>query len=49
MIHPDLRTARVDHTQIVAGLRHALAWNEFVLHYQPVIDLETQTIDGLRP
>jgi EAL domain-containing protein (putative c-di-GMP-specific phosphodiesterase class I) len=24
-----------------------LAWNEFVLHYQPVIDLETQTIDGV--
>jgi len=47
VFHPDLRTARLDHTQISAGLRHALARDEFVLHYQPVIDLETQTIDGV--
>jgi diguanylate cyclase (GGDEF)-like protein len=47
VFHPDLRTARLDHTQISAGLRHALARDEFVLHYQPVIDLETQTMNGV--
>jgi diguanylate cyclase (GGDEF)-like protein len=47
VFHPDLRTARLDHAGISAGLRHALAWDEFVLHYQPVVDLNTETIVGV--
>jgi diguanylate cyclase (GGDEF)-like protein len=36
-----LRTARLDHAQLVTGLRRALAEGEFTLHYQPVVDLDT--------
>jgi len=44
VFRPDLRTVCLDHTRIAAGLRHALARDEFVLHYQPVVDLHTETI-----
>jgi diguanylate cyclase (GGDEF)-like protein len=44
LFRPDLRAARLDHTRISAGIRHGLAHDEFLLHYQPVIDLETQDI-----
>ncbi|MDT5028760.1 MAG: hypothetical protein QOE61_5186, partial [Micromonosporaceae bacterium] len=44
VFHPDLRTACLDHTRIATGLWHALARDEFVLHYQPVVDLNTETI-----
>src|SRR5262249_12182794 len=44
LFRPELRAARLDHTRISAGIRHALAHDEFVLHYQPIIDLETQDI-----
>jgi diguanylate cyclase (GGDEF)-like protein len=41
---PELRAARMDHSRISVGIRHALAHNEFRLFYQPVIDLDSQTI-----
>jgi diguanylate cyclase (GGDEF)-like protein len=47
VFHPDLRTASLDQCRINAGLRHALAWDEFVLHYQPVVDMHAETIDGV--
>jgi diguanylate cyclase len=42
--HPELREARLEHTRLNAGLRHALVNDEFVLHYQPIIDLESGRI-----
>jgi diguanylate cyclase (GGDEF)-like protein len=47
VFHPDLRAASLDQSRINVGLRHALASNEFVLHYQPVVDTHTETIDGV--
>jgi diguanylate cyclase (GGDEF)-like protein len=38
---PDLRTSRLEHIQVAAGLRRALANDEFLLHYQPVVDPST--------
>jgi diguanylate cyclase (GGDEF)-like protein len=47
VFHPDLRTARLDYARIGAELRRALARDEFVLHYQPIVDLNTQTITAV--
>jgi diguanylate cyclase (GGDEF)-like protein len=44
LFHPALRTARLDHARISAGLRQALANDDFLLHYQPVIELETGAV-----
>jgi diguanylate cyclase (GGDEF)-like protein/PAS domain S-box-containing protein len=41
-------TARAkEHQSLEAGLREALDRQQFALHYQPVIDLETGTISGV--
>ena len=37
----------VDHLQLQAGLRRALERQEFVLHYQPQIELETGEVIGV--
>lgn len=37
--HPRLRAERLDQARISAGLRNALARDEFVLHYQPIVAL----------
>jgi diguanylate cyclase (GGDEF)-like protein len=42
--HPELRTARLRHARVVAGLRRAVAEAEFTLHYQPVVDLNNHRI-----
>jgi diguanylate cyclase (GGDEF)-like protein len=42
--HPELRTARLRHAKLVAGLRRAVAKDEFTLHYQPVVELGSRRI-----
>jgi diguanylate cyclase (GGDEF)-like protein/PAS domain S-box-containing protein len=41
-----MNTEAVDHLQLKNGLRRALAKSEFVLHYQPQIDLKSGTVVG---
>ncbi|MDH5261575.1 MAG: EAL domain-containing protein, partial [Gammaproteobacteria bacterium] len=42
-----LNTKLAQREELEAGLRHALVRNEFVLHYQPRIDLATNRLIGL--
>jgi diguanylate cyclase (GGDEF)-like protein/PAS domain S-box-containing protein len=42
----DMNVRAVERQSIEAGLHHALAWHEFVLHYQPKVDLETGAMTG---
>ncbi len=41
-----MNTRMQENLQLVAGLRHALAHQEFVLHYQPVVDIDTGAMVG---
>lgn len=43
---PDMNARAVERQWIEAGLRRALARHEFVLHYQPKINLETGVMTG---
>jgi diguanylate cyclase (GGDEF)-like protein len=43
---PDMNVRAVERQSIEEGLRHALARQEFALHYQPIIDLRTEAITG---
>lgn len=44
---PDMSARAVERQSIEAGLRHALTRHEFVLHYQPKINLETGVMSGV--
>ena len=43
---PAMNVRAVERQSIEEGLRHALAHDEFVLHYQPKVDLATGAITG---
>jgi diguanylate cyclase (GGDEF)-like protein/PAS domain S-box-containing protein len=43
---PDMNEHALERQSLESGLRHALDRGEFVLHYQPKMDLETESITG---
>jgi diguanylate cyclase (GGDEF)-like protein/PAS domain S-box-containing protein len=43
---PDMNEHALERQSLESGLRHALDRNEFELHYQPKMDLATETITG---
>jgi len=43
---PDMNEHALERQSLESGLRHALEQREFMLYYQPKIDLETQAITG---
>jgi diguanylate cyclase (GGDEF)-like protein/PAS domain S-box-containing protein len=43
---PDMNEHALERQSLESGLRHALERREFVLHYQPKMDLETEAITG---
>jgi diguanylate cyclase (GGDEF)-like protein/PAS domain S-box-containing protein len=43
---PDMKAHALERQSVESGLRHALAGSEFRLHYQPKMNLETETITG---
>jgi len=45
--HPDLRAAHLEQVELLNGLRQAVARGEFVLEYQPVVDLVTERISSV--
>nr|BFE89318.1 hypothetical protein GCM10020093_119200 [Planobispora longispora] len=47
VFHPGLRVEQLDQARITEGLRRALAREEFVLNYQPVVDLATGRIQAV--
>ncbi|WP_449066839.1 EAL domain-containing protein, partial [Planomonospora algeriensis] len=45
--HQGLRVERLDQARIAEGLRRALDEDEFVLNYQPVVDLRTGEVHAV--
>jgi diguanylate cyclase (GGDEF)-like protein/PAS domain S-box-containing protein len=43
---PDMNEHALERQSLESGLRHALDRGEFLLHYQPKMDLETESITG---
>jgi diguanylate cyclase (GGDEF)-like protein/PAS domain S-box-containing protein len=43
---PDMNEHAVERQSLESGLRHALERREFVLHYQPKMDLESEVVTG---
>ncbi|MFC6411155.1 putative bifunctional diguanylate cyclase/phosphodiesterase [Planobispora longispora] len=41
---PELRSARLEHSRLIAGLRQALAREELAVRYQPVVELDSGRI-----
>ncbi len=46
MFDPDMHLKAVQRLQIESDLRKALEHSQFVLYYQPVVDLKSQTVRG---
>ncbi|MEO8252002.1 MAG: EAL domain-containing protein [Chloroflexota bacterium] len=44
---PEMHTAAVTRMELKADLEHAIANNDFVMHYQPIVDLRTGRVAGL--
>jgi diguanylate cyclase (GGDEF)-like protein len=47
VFEPELRSEVLDRIELEHGLTRALEYNEFVLHYQPVVDLGTGRVQGM--
>ena len=47
MFEPRMRDAAVERVELAALLRRALDRDEFILHYQPIVDLRTNAVRGL--
>jgi EAL domain-containing protein (putative c-di-GMP-specific phosphodiesterase class I) len=43
----DVKTQSIERLMLETGLRHALDREEFALHYQPKVDLQTGQITGV--
>jgi diguanylate cyclase (GGDEF)-like protein/PAS domain S-box-containing protein len=43
---PDMNEHAMERQSLESGLRHALERREFVLHYQPKVDLATESVTG---
>lgn len=44
---PELSTTSTKHFEMESGLRKAIANDEFIIHYQPIIELATEKIVGM--
>nr|BFE81606.1 hypothetical protein GCM10020093_042070 [Planobispora longispora] len=44
---PEMRAARLEHSRLTTGLRHAIAQQELTLNYQPVVDLNSGAITAV--
>jgi diguanylate cyclase (GGDEF)-like protein/PAS domain S-box-containing protein len=44
---PDMNVSAIERQSLEEGLRHAVERKEFVLHYQPQMDLDTRAIIGV--
>jgi diguanylate cyclase (GGDEF)-like protein len=47
VFEPAMHAAVVDRLELEADLRGALARDELVLHFQPIVDLETERLEGV--
>jgi diguanylate cyclase (GGDEF)-like protein/PAS domain S-box-containing protein len=47
VFQPEMHERTVEFFEIQADLKHALERGEFALHYQPIVDLETERICGV--
>jgi len=45
--NPDISHNMLEHISLISGMRKALQENQFSLHYQPKIDLQTNQVCGL--
>lgn len=45
--HAEIGATTIQRLSLEAGLRHALERNEFLLHYQPKVDLSTGKVTGM--
>jgi diguanylate cyclase (GGDEF)-like protein/PAS domain S-box-containing protein len=46
LFHPDMRAQRLDQVELKVAVAHALEQNEFLLYYQPLLDLQRKTLIG---